>query len=94
MLNESVEEKLARNAYNTRLAYPERKDPDHKAKRLAYNQDERKLRSIFQADVLDDLGLINHPKADLLWEMAWEHGHSDGLRAVYDWAHDLMRLIK
>jgi hypothetical protein len=48
----------------------------------------------FQRDVLSQLGLSDHPKADLLFTMAYQRGHSDGHRAVYSEAEDLAELLR
>lgn len=39
-------------------------------------------------------GLVNHPKLDLLYAKAWEHGHADGLSEVAYWFEDLAELVK
>lgn len=38
-------------------------------------------------------GFVNHPKADDIWNMAWEQGHSSGLSDVAAWYEDLARLL-
>lgn len=38
--------------------------------------------------------LVGHPKADLLWEICWSHGHSCGLEEVVGWYEELSGLLK
>lgn len=44
--------------------------------------------------LLEKHGLTDHPKADKLFEMAWEHGHSAGEHEVDYWVQDLAELVK
>lgn len=34
-----------------------------------------------------------HPKADLLWAKAWEHGHANGYADVEHWYSEFTELI-
>jgi len=38
-------------------------------------------------------GTADHPKAQRLWELAWEHGHANGYTEVYFWYVELKTLI-
>ena len=53
----------------------------------------RRLREKFKADLLDDLGIADNPKAELLFNLALEYGDKD-LSSVYDYAIDMFELIK
>ena len=46
-----------------------------------------------EADALAALGLTGHPKADALWRLAWEHGHSHGAESVLMFAEDFADLL-
>ena len=59
----------------------------------AWHQDEARLTAQFKLDLLAELGIAEHPKADLLYEMAWERGHSGGLIEVLQVAEDLSDLL-
>lgn len=48
-----------------------------------YRKEENRLYEQIKKDCLEDVGLLNHPKADKAWEWAWEHGHSSGYSEVY-----------
>jgi hypothetical protein len=63
------------------------------AQKKAYRIHERILMNQFKKDLLDELGITGHPKADKLYDFAWEHGHSDGYASVYSWAEELVDLI-
>jgi hypothetical protein len=58
-----------------------------------YNACELRLCLEFKRDALEDLGITDNPKADLLFDKAWEKGHSSGFREVYDHLNDLVELI-
>ena len=54
-----------------------------------YREEEAKLHDLFKRECLDDVGYLNHPKADLIFRRAWSEGHSDGLHSVYSKLSDL-----
>jgi|APSaa5957512622_1039677.scaffolds.fasta_scaffold28480_2 hypothetical protein len=62
--------------------------------RRAIRQENSDIRMTFKADLLESLSLTDHPKAQRLWEMAWDHGHSAGLSEVVDWAETLAELVQ
>jgi len=49
---------------------------DYNQKRSDYESAISRLREAFKNDALEDLGLLNHPKADKIFAMAWDRGHS------------------
>lgn len=44
--------------------------------------------------LLAEHGLITHPKADLLFGLAWEHGHAHGEGEVAMYFADFAELLK
>ena len=60
----------------------------------AFRAAERDAMSRFKADVLAENGITDHPKADKLYEMAWERGHSSGIQEVAMYAEELSELLK
>lgn len=58
-----------------------------------YHAEDRRIHNEFVKDLLEELNLTGHPKAAVLIEKAWEHGHSGGYKEVVDWAHDLAELM-
>lgn len=69
----------------------------------AYRDDQRRLHDQFKSDALVELGLLEfasdgtilfkHPKAELLWEKAWDRGHDCGYSDVWNVIQDLKELI-
>ena len=59
----------------------------------AYRTGERNAYNALKVALLEDLGLADHPKAERLFSMAWEDGHSEGYHAVYSRAEDLSELM-
>jgi hypothetical protein len=43
-----------------------------------YKEENDRLLKLFKHDCLDENGLLNHPKAEKAWEIAWREGHSLG----------------
>jgi hypothetical protein len=66
------------------------KDYDHKEwRRLSAEK-----KWDFRRDLEKAYGLTDHPKADTMWRLAWEEGHSEGYAAVLRWYDDLYDLVK
>lgn len=64
-------------------------------KALAVYADEARSRqNAFRQDLLEELGITDHPKADLLISKAWELGHSSGYSEVVNWAWDLVDFLR
>lgn len=53
----------------------------------------RQEREELKAKILEKHGLSGHPKADILFQMAWDRGHADGLHAVESEADELVNLL-
>jgi hypothetical protein len=69
------------------------RDAAYKEAKTAYNAETARLMQQFKADMFEDLGITDNPKADKLYAKAWDYGHSSGLREVYNYAADLVDLI-
>ena len=56
----------------------------------------QKMRSIFKKDLLEELGLTDHEKSDVLFDMAWDGCNDDdgGFREVTEDAYALSKLLK
>ena len=65
-----------------------------RATRNAYNDDVRRLEKEFKAALEDDNGMTGHPKADILFSKAWDHGHANGYAEVITCYDDLIDLVK
>ena len=48
----------------------------------------------FKRDVLAEIGFPDHPKADLLYHLAYNRGHSHGHHSVLSEAEDLAELLR
>lgn len=62
-------------------------------KNAAYKMNDKKLYCDFKRDLLDELGVSNHPKADALFSLAWSYGHSAGYEEVFNYADELSQLL-
>lgn len=61
--------------------------------RKAYRDETVRLDNLFKQDILDLLNIADHPKADKLFDMAWEDCHSEGLEAVACRCEELAELL-
>ena len=50
--------------------------------------------SEFKRDMFLMHGVEDNPKAEMAYSIAWEHGHSNGLRDVESYFSELVELIK
>ena len=48
----------------------------------------------FREEALIDLGILNHPKADKAFQLAWDAGHSGGYSEVYNYLLDYAELLE
>ena len=48
----------------------------------------------FKAELFSELGIEHNPKRELLFDLAWRDGHSSGYHQVYNFALDLVDLIR
>lgn len=65
-----------------------------KAARQAYQEENNRLELKFRADLEADYDMTGHPKADLLFQKAWDQGHSSGYAEVANTYDDLYELVK
>ncbi|HPM74183.1 MAG TPA: hypothetical protein PLA71_00510 [Saccharofermentans sp.] len=62
--------------------------------RKEWYEEESRLHEKFKTDLYKDLGIEDSPKRDMLFALAWDHGHADGLHNVYYHASEMAPLIK
>lgn len=60
-----------------------------------YRSEEARIKQQFCKDLLEELNLTGHPKAEVLLDKAWEYGRSEGcdFQGVARWAHELAELL-
>lgn len=58
-----------------------------------YREAQHDAEDRFKFELLADLGILGHEKADKLYEMAWERSHSEGYESVYHTAEELSELL-
>lgn len=56
----------------------------------AYQRAAHDLRVRLEAE----FSMTDHPKRDLLWSKAWEHGHSNGHEEVEYWYGEFVEMIQ
>ncbi len=91
----SVKNNLDNDAY--RVTYPSSRDfnsqDDYRIAISNFKQQEAEQTLKFREDLESEYGLSEHPKRNVLWHLAWEHGHSSGLWNVYSWYDELSELL-
>lgn len=74
--------------------YYNEKKAEFEIKRKEYVEEDKRLFNEFKRDALDYVGLLNHEKADRIFDKAWEKGHSGGLHEVFMNLEDLAELFE
>ena len=88
-----VRDKIQNGVYGNNHPFPRGLGMENHVARMAYFREDQLLVAQFKQDVLAELGLTNHPKADLFWSHMWDMGHSLGFSAVLDYAEDWAELL-
>lgn len=65
----------------------------YKKKRAEYDAEENRIYEQFKKDLFKELGITKHPKAETLFQKAWEQGHLAGYEVVFSYASDLVDLL-
>jgi hypothetical protein len=82
----------------TTITEAERRREAYKAERRAqqrlHSEEDSRLLALFQADLEAEYGLTGHPKAGLLWSLAYAHGHSSGYSEILIWYDELSELVR
>jgi hypothetical protein len=55
---------------------------------------EGEKRMAHKAEMENDSGLAGHPKADMLYQIAWNMGHAYGFNEVANYYHELAPLLQ
>lgn len=58
-----------------------------------HNEEESRLTGLLCSDLETEHGLVGHPKADKLWALAYEYGHSSGYSSVINYYEEFAELI-
>lgn len=80
-----------------RLPYPDRKLLDKEAfssARKDYKNSEQVVNDAFRFGLAKEYGLINHPKEQKVWELAWSEGHSSGYYSVEQYYDQFSELVR
>jgi hypothetical protein len=62
--------------------------------RKEYREEEGKLNAEFKRDLFEYFGVLDNPKRDKCFELAWAMGHSSGYSEIAIYFQDLVELIK
>jgi hypothetical protein len=65
----------------------------HDAHMKLYREENLKLQNEFRTDLIDKYEMTNHPKANVIFDKAWDIGCSSGLESVEYYFQDLMELF-
>jgi len=82
--------------YKNPLPFPKNKGDDrveYYKKLNDYRNAEIELNLMFKKDLIEEFGLVGHPKTEILWKKSWEFGHSSGRAEVYYYFSELIDLI-
>ena len=84
-----VRESLAAGRYENKVPYSSQKE-----QRTRHREEEHRMNDLLRADLEQEHGVAGHAKADRLWALAWEHGHSSGYGEVITYYEDFVTLLQ
>lgn len=67
---------------------------EHKKRMTEYQAERARLSKEFQEDCIEEIGLTGHPKAAMLFDIAYERGYSYGYSEILCEAKNLAPLLK
>ena len=59
-----------------------------------YHEEKKRLQDEFRRDLIEHYGITEHPKADKIFNKAWDMGCSSGYQAIQDYFEDFVELFK
>lgn len=65
----------------------------YKEQKDAYLQERQRLEELFKTDLLEELGITGHPKADQFYNMCYQKNHNGGFGDIAAIAHDFVDLM-
>ena len=77
----------------TVLAKYRREKEEYDKARENYSKRLSEIYDLLKSDIEDEFGTKRHHKADLLWNVAWDRGHSSGYAEVYNEYSTLVDLL-
>ena len=81
------------NAHSVALVKWGKAQEAYLIQKRTYSDAQTMMLERFKTDVLKEYGLEGHPKADKVFAMAWEEGHSAGYSEVAMWVEQLAELV-
>ena len=87
----SIRERIAAGEFENKIPYP---GELRSACLKKYHRGDEEAIKLFRTALEEENHTTGHPKADRLWDMAWDNGHSNGLENVVCWYEDLVELIR
>jgi hypothetical protein len=69
------------------------KETAYKINLDAHRKEDARLHALFKQDLFKDLGIVDHPKKDKIFSLAWQLGHSNGLSEVASYADDIVATL-
>lgn len=67
---------------------------DYKSKEIEYNQEKNRIYNLWKNDMYNEYEVIDNPKVDQAFQLAWDYGHAYGYQEIEYYFSDLVRLIK
>jgi len=59
-----------------------------------FRMEDNRLYALFKEAIFYEAGITDHPKADVLFGVAWEQGHANGFSEVYGCFEDMLPIIQ
>lgn len=87
-----IYKRIEAGKYESKVPYPER--PRTPEQMTEYRTGVQEANDKFRHDLEKQYGVIGNTKANRVWELAWEEGHSFGYTEVLGYYDQFVELIK
>lgn len=95
----STKDKIEMGLFENKLPYPliagsKQSKQEITEARQAYRSEDVRIHNEFRKSLEEEFGMVGHPKANKLFEIAWREGHSEGYQSIVYWYEELYELVK
>jgi len=91
----TVRERISQGEFEGGLKWPSSVvGPERTEAMKAYRRAESEARERFRKALAEEHGVVGHPKEPRLFEIAWSHGHANGLIEVVVYYEEFVELLR
>jgi len=92
----TIRDRISSGEFDNKVPYPPKDmSAEMRAEAMtAYRQGEQERIGRFRLEIAREYKMVTHPKEELVWNKAWDHGHADGLGEVAYWYEEFVEVVR